>query len=124
LAPTTPVEDAYSDLQAWLSAPQDQWLRGLGMRPREWGQAVDDLEALALDERQRAELLRQQLQRHNATDPDPDHPPDWCQLQRGTGVLPPGPCTPAWSSWGSRGRSWPATTTCTPSCTAEGRPWC
>ena len=94
LAPTTPVEDAYSDLQAWRSAPQDQWLRGLGMRPREWGQAVDDLEALALDERQRAELLRQQLQRHNATDPDPDpdpdHPPDWCHLQRGTGVLPPG----------------------------------
>ena len=89
---TAAAEEPYTDLQAWLHAPQEHWLRSLGLRPREWSRQVDDLEALVLDERQRAELLRQQLDagRNKAeADDEADNPPDWCWLQRGTGVLPP-----------------------------------
>jgi len=80
-------DDAWSDLQQWLQAPQERWLAELGLRPREWGQSVADLEALRLEERERASLLRQQLQ--EALDNPDSSPPDWTWLQRGRGLLPP-----------------------------------
>ncbi|MCP9815229.1 exodeoxyribonuclease V subunit gamma [Synechococcus sp. GreenBA-s] len=81
-----PEAEAFTDLQHWLLAPQESWLAALGLRPREWGQQVQDLEPLALEERSRASLLRQQLERSAATGEDA---PDWVRLQRGQGVLPP-----------------------------------
>ena len=66
-------------------APQDSWLRQLGLRPREWADPVEDLEPLSLDERQRSRLLRDQLARggHDPT------PPDWSRIWRGRGLAPP-----------------------------------
>ncbi len=81
-----PEAEPFTDLQHWLLAPQESWLAALGLRPREWGQQVENLEPLALDERRRAALLRQQLERPA---PVAGEPPDWGQLQRGQGVLPP-----------------------------------
>ena len=81
-----PVEQAgatHAALLAWLQEPQEVWLAGLGLRPREWGQQVHNLEPLSLEERQRAQLLRQALER-------PAAPPDWLADQRGRGSLPPG----------------------------------
>jgi exodeoxyribonuclease V gamma subunit len=76
---------AHAALLAWLQAPQEAWLEGLGLRPKEWGQRVLDLEPLRLDERERAQLLRQALHQHpQGSDPD------WLSDQRGRGSLPPG----------------------------------
>ncbi|MCU0528211.1 MAG: exodeoxyribonuclease V subunit gamma [Cyanobium sp. Prado107] len=80
-------QTGHAGLLAWLQAPQAVWLEGLGLRPREWGQQVLDREALALDERQRARLLRDALQRHAG---DPGAAPDWIAEQRGRGGLPGG----------------------------------
>ena len=77
--------EAFTDLLGWLQAPQQRWLESLGLRPSEWGEQVLDLEPLALDERQRARLLRDALQR-----PGSAAEPDWITEQRGRGVLPGG----------------------------------
>ena len=77
--------EAFADLLGWLQAPQQRWLESLGLRPSEWGEQVLDLEPLALDERQRARLLRDALQR-----PSTAAEPDWITEQRGRGVLPGG----------------------------------
>jgi exodeoxyribonuclease V gamma subunit len=102
LAGTPPREapagesDAYTDLRDWLAAPQKHWLRSLGLRPGEWEKRVDDLEALALGERERSSLLRGTLQRSEG---DPDMAPpweatDWLDRHRGQGLLPPGAAGP------------------------------
>ncbi len=80
--------DPYDDLCRWLVAPQRQWLRELGLRPKEWAEAVDDLEPLELDERGRAALLRGALGRGDPGEAASD-PPDWTGLTRGRGLLPP-----------------------------------
>lgn len=85
-ASTTPGE-AWADLRAWIEAPQASWLEGLGLRPREWDEPVRDLEDLRLDERRRATLLRAQLDADGL--PPPHSDPDWAELERGRGVLPP-----------------------------------
>ena len=77
--------EAFADLLGWLQAPQQRWLESLGLRPNEWSEQVRDLEPLALDERQRARLLREALQR-----PKTAAEPDWLTEQRGRGVLPGG----------------------------------
>ncbi|MCT0214263.1 MULTISPECIES: exodeoxyribonuclease V subunit gamma [unclassified Synechococcus] len=81
------AEEAYRDLRHWLIRPQDHWLRSLGLEAREWSEAIEDLEDLELDERQRAALLRGVLD----ADPAPGgaDPPDWIQRTRGRGLLPP-----------------------------------
>jgi len=81
-----PEAEAYSDLQHWLVAPQESWLAALGLRPKEWGRQVENLESLALDEGMRSRLLRHQLEQGPAP---AEEPPDWAALQRGQGVLPP-----------------------------------
>jgi len=82
------VAEAVDDLADWLLAPQRQWLRELGLAPREWAQLIDDLEASALGERERVALLRQAL------DDDAgfslSEPQDWLARCRGGGLLPPG----------------------------------
>ena len=75
--------EAWSRLRRWLQEPQRCWLEDLGLRPREFETPVLDRDALELDERQRAGLLRDQL------DPMPAEPPDWLHLERGRGLLPP-----------------------------------
>jgi len=87
-SPPEPASDApepepvlWSELHAWIAAPQRCWLERLGLRPREFDQPLLDLEALELPERQRASLLRGQL--------EAAEPPDWQQLERGRGLLPP-----------------------------------
>ncbi len=84
-APPGAASAAHAALLAWLQAPQEVWLESLGLRPKEWGQQVLDLEPLGLDERERAQLLRQALQRPGAPET-----PDWLAEQRGRGSLPPG----------------------------------
>ncbi|MCS5693923.1 exodeoxyribonuclease V subunit gamma [Cyanobium sp. FGCU-6] len=79
---------AYEDLQAWLKAPQEHWLRQLGLRPAEWDTIVEDLEALALGERERAALLRRALR--DTPPADALLTPDWRGDGRGRGLLPPG----------------------------------
>ncbi len=79
--------EAYADLRDWLLAPQDSWLRSLGLRPREWADGLDDLEPLSLDERSRAALLRQALANPGAA--RLDQPETWLERHRGTGQLPP-----------------------------------
>jgi len=76
-----PASLLWSELQAWLTAPQRCWLEGLGLRPQEFDHPLQDLEALELTERERAALLRAHL--------DDQDPPDWNHLQRGRGLLPP-----------------------------------
>jgi exodeoxyribonuclease V gamma subunit len=85
--PSPSPSEGWDDLQAWLTAPQARWLEELGLRPREWDQPVRDLEDLQLDERQRAALLRAQLDGDGL--PPPELDPDWAALERGRGVLPP-----------------------------------
>ena len=77
-----PAAKAWADLLAWLQAPQRQWLESLGLRPREWQERVEDLEALDLDERSRSRLLREALAAPAC--------PDWRQEQKGRGLMPPG----------------------------------
>ena len=74
----------WPQLLAWMEAPQRQWLERLGLRPQESDQPLLDLEALQLQERQRAALLREQLTPDTTLEP-----PDWRQQQRGRGLLPP-----------------------------------
>ena len=81
------TSDPYGDLRDWLVAPQARWLADLGLQPREWTDQIADLEALSLEERDRAWLLRQAL-----TAPPPGEPATanaWLQAQRGRGSLPP-----------------------------------
>ena len=81
--PAPTPEQAWSALRQWIEQPQRSWLEGLGLRPREFDHPVLDRDALELGERERSALLRQQL------DPLPPALPDWPQLERGTGLLPP-----------------------------------
>ncbi|MEB3333500.1 MAG: exodeoxyribonuclease V subunit gamma [Cyanobacteriota bacterium] len=85
--------DPFQDLRAWLLAPQRQWLRELGLFPREARDAVDDLEALELDERERSALMREALARDLGL---PGAPPSsaedggaWLRHHRGQGRFPP-----------------------------------
>jgi exodeoxyribonuclease V gamma subunit len=78
-------EDPFTDLRAWLMEPQRHWLRQLGLRPAERERSVEDLEALALAERERVGLLR-------AVEGQADAPASaaaWLEHSRGQGVLPP-----------------------------------
>ncbi len=81
--PALTPQQAWSQLHHWLEHPQRQWLEGLGLRPREFDNPVLDRDALELQERERAALLREQL------DPLPNALPDWQWLEQGTGLLPP-----------------------------------
>ena len=81
---TTP-DTSWSDLQQWLQAPQRLWLEQLGLRPKEFDQPVLDLEALELGERERSALLRREWE---GEDPEAGAP-NWRELERGRGVLPP-----------------------------------
>jgi exodeoxyribonuclease V gamma subunit len=81
--PAATPEQTWSALRRWLEQPQRSWLDDLGLRPREFDHPVLDRDALELGERERATLLRQQL------DPLPEALPDWQQLERGTGLIPP-----------------------------------
>ncbi|MCX5948384.1 MAG: exodeoxyribonuclease V subunit gamma [Cyanobacteria bacterium] len=88
-APASPLDD----LAAWLKAPQKHWLRSLGLRPGEWQERIEDLDPLALEERQRAALLRDLLAEFEA-DPElddaagPAQSADWLERYRGQGRLP------------------------------------
>ncbi|MEN9860141.1 MAG: hypothetical protein RLZZ515_623, partial [Cyanobacteriota bacterium] len=81
--PAASPEQAWGELRQWVEQPQRSWLEGLGLRPREFDHPVLDRDALELGERERAALLRQQL------DPLPEALPDWPLIERGTGLLPP-----------------------------------
>ncbi len=83
--------DPFDDLRAWLLAPQEAWLRELGMAPREWDQPVDDLEALELEERDRSAMLREALEAQDAREgePHPEGSAFWLRRQRGQGRFPP-----------------------------------
>jgi len=82
--------DPFADLQDWLCRPQEQWLRQLDLRPREWQERISDLEALTLEERDRAALLRTWIAA-GGLEPqgDPAAADDWLERHRGQGVLPP-----------------------------------
>ena len=82
--PSEPSLDPWSDLLQWIKAPQQLWLEQLGLRPKESDSPVLDLEALQLQERERASLLRRELgsEQHQGS-------PDWLLLERGRGLLPP-----------------------------------
>ncbi|WP_370566379.1 hypothetical protein [Cyanobium sp. LEGE 06113] len=74
--------------------PQGSWLESLGLQPKEWSEAIEDLDAAGLDERQRSSLLRQALGRGEACPADPADDPlaeavSWLEAQRGRGLLPP-----------------------------------
>lgn len=78
---------AYEDLRSWLAQPQGSWLASLGLQPKEWSDAIEDLDAACLDERQRSTLLRQALG-HGEKAPMAEAD-SWLQAQRGRGLLPP-----------------------------------
>ena len=96
VSPPASVEP-FELLRDWLVAPQRQWLQGLGLAPREWAELIEDLDALALAEQQRAALLRQALE--DLDDPnaapkaaaalDLAEPDGWLQRWRGQAQLPP-----------------------------------
>ncbi|MCP9849005.1 exodeoxyribonuclease V subunit gamma [Cyanobium sp. Morenito 9A2] len=93
LDPTTAAllaRDPTGDLRDWLMAPQKHWLRQLGLHPGEWHTPVEDLEDLTLDERQRAALLRGQLEERTSAAPQDGDGPDWLGLDRGRGRFPAG----------------------------------
>jgi exodeoxyribonuclease V gamma subunit len=77
---------ALAELRRWLEQPQRVWLEGLGLRPREFDHPVLDRDALELGERDRAALLRAQLDPLQAA--QPPELPDWPALERGRGLLP------------------------------------
>ncbi len=85
--------NALDDLAAWLKAPQKHWLAALGLRPGEWQERIEDLDPLALEERQRAALLRELLAELES-DPEaaigagPGAAADWLERYRGQGRLP------------------------------------
>jgi exodeoxyribonuclease V gamma subunit len=94
LPPAEPgVADPFDDLRAWLLAPQEAWLRELGMAPREWEQEVDDLEALELEERERTALLREALEGEESLAREREAFAEgaelWLRHQRGRGRFPP-----------------------------------
>ena len=82
-------QDPWGDLVQWIKAPQQIWLEQLGLRPRESDTPVLDLEALQLQERQRASLLRRELEAATDEAGDQIEEPDWLALERGRGLLPP-----------------------------------
>jgi exodeoxyribonuclease V gamma subunit len=94
-AGVTAVEP-FDDLRAWLMAPQRQWLRELGLRPAEWERSLEDLEPLALGERERSGLLRSLPLEAASPDPQapeqaaPEQEAGWLERCRGLGLLPPG----------------------------------
>ena len=88
-APAGAVTAPYEDLLGWLREPQRHWLRQLGLRPAEWQERREDLEALALDERERMALLRQVLEEGDAGEAI-QSPEDWIRRSRGRGTMPPG----------------------------------
>jgi exodeoxyribonuclease V gamma subunit len=91
LAPGRREPDAaqpFTELRDWLVKPQGQWLRRLGMRPREWLDRLEDLEALELGDRQRFDLMRPLV--WGGGGEDPRQPAAWRERCRGTGVLPAG----------------------------------
>ncbi len=91
------VADAYDDLRRWWLDPQEHWLSGLGIQPREWNRERLDLEALSLDERQRSALFRERLAAVTAqplaaatlqaAEAD-DDAQAWLDRNRGRGLLP------------------------------------
>ncbi len=91
---TPPSPSLYEDLRHWLAQPQGSWLESLGLQPKEWSEAIEDLDAAALDERQRSSLLRQALGRGETCPADPAddrlaEAGSWLEAQRGRGLLPP-----------------------------------
>lgn len=70
--------------------PQRHWLAQLGMQPREWQDRLADLEAVELEERDRAALLRQARRRLLSEGLRPESPRYWLERQRGRGLLPAG----------------------------------
>jgi exodeoxyribonuclease V gamma subunit len=76
----------FDDLRDWLREPQRHWLRQLGLRPREWQERLDDLEALELDERQRSALLRRSLEEREGI--GAAEASLWQRRCRGRGLLP------------------------------------
>ncbi|MEB3255505.1 MAG: exodeoxyribonuclease V subunit gamma [Synechococcaceae cyanobacterium] len=89
--PPSPADPAtrFDDLAAWLREPQRQWLRQLGMKPGEWLEPLEDLEALELNEPQRSRLLRPLLQ-DGVEDPEAGRAQTWRARSRGQGSLPAG----------------------------------
>ena len=83
--------DPFEELRGWLKAPQRVWLRELGMVAGEQREAVDDLEALEFEERDRAALLREAL----GEEPDrlaarnEGASSAWLGRHRGEGRFPP-----------------------------------
>ena len=84
-------------LLRWLINPQRIWLEQFDLKPREWFDAVEDLEALDLDERFRHQLLSDQfnkLLKQLANQPDESLcksvSGNWLEDHAGTGTLPPG----------------------------------
>ncbi|MEB3264250.1 MAG: exodeoxyribonuclease V subunit gamma [Synechococcus sp.] len=88
-APGGEASASFEELLGWLQRPQECWLEGLGLRPREWGRPVESLEALALEEWMRARLLKQELEAFPEAPPDTPAP-CWPERTRGQGVLPAG----------------------------------
>jgi exodeoxyribonuclease V gamma subunit len=80
--------DRFDDLRAWLMEPQRSWLRGLGLRPGEAEAAVEDLEPLALEERQRVRLLAGVLDHDLLEEAARLGWPFWTGRERGRGTLP------------------------------------
>jgi exonuclease V gamma subunit len=80
--------DRFDDLRAWLMEPQRAWLGGLGLRPGEAEAAIEDLEPLALEERQRVRLLAGVLDRDLLEEAATAGWPFWTERERGRGTLP------------------------------------
>lgn len=82
--------DPFDDLRRWWIDPQDHWLAGLGLRPREWNRERLDLEALSLDERQRSALLRERLAAapSQSSAEQESSAEVWLERSRGRGLLP------------------------------------
>jgi exodeoxyribonuclease V gamma subunit len=83
--PGASTDDRFTELRDWLREPQRQWLRQLGLRPREWQERLDDFEPIELEERQRSALLRRSLEEGEGRGEAPDH---WLRCCRGRGLLP------------------------------------
>ncbi len=57
----TPNSISHELLKAWLEAPQVIWLEKLQLKPREWKSSIEDLDSLSLNELQRYQLLKENL---------------------------------------------------------------
>ena len=84
----------YDDLRDWLVAPQRQWLRQLGLDPREWPVLIDDVDPSALSEQQRAALLREALDNPLEDSAGLAAADTWLQRYRGRALLPPHSAAP------------------------------